>query len=98
MNTAIASKTGESVGVGFAIPVNTIARIVPQLIQNGRVRRPDSGIVKVYQTERGLLIAVMAPGGPAERAGLQGPRIEKKQQRQARSSPSIRRSIGPPPT
>ena len=32
MNTAIASKTGESAGVGFAIPINTIARIVPQLI------------------------------------------------------------------
>jgi S1-C subfamily serine protease len=82
MNTAIASKSGESVGVGFAIPVNTIARIVPQLIQNGRVQRPDAGIVKVFQTERGLLIAMMAPNGPAQRAGLQGPRIEKKQQRQ----------------
>jgi len=36
MNTAIASKTGESAGVGFAIPVNTIARVVPELIRNGR--------------------------------------------------------------
>ena len=53
MNTAIASKTGESAGVGFAIPINTIARVVPQLIQNGRVRRPDSGIARVYQTDRG---------------------------------------------
>jgi len=82
MNTAIASKSGESAGVGFAIPVNTIARVVPQLIQNGRVKRPDAGIVKVFQTERGLLIAMMAPGGPAQRAGLQGPRIEERQQRQ----------------
>jgi S1-C subfamily serine protease len=82
MNTAIASKTGESVGVGFAIPINTIARVVPQLIQNGRVQRPDAGIVKVFQTERGLLIALMQPGGPAQRAGLRGPRIEEKQQRQ----------------
>ena len=47
MNTAIASKTGESAGVGFAIPVNTIARVVPQLIENGHVRRPDVGIVRV---------------------------------------------------
>ena len=39
MNTAIASKTGESAGVGFAIPINTIARVVPQLIiQHGHVR------------------------------------------------------------
>ncbi len=80
MNTAIASKTGESAGVGFAIPVNTIARVVPQLVQNGRVRRPDSGIARVYQTDRGLLIATLVPGGPAERAGLQGPRIVRKRQ------------------
>ena len=44
MNTAIASKTGESAGVGFAIPINTIHRIVPQLIQNGRVRRPTRAL------------------------------------------------------
>jgi S1-C subfamily serine protease len=82
MNTAIASKTGESAGVGFAIPINTIARVVPQLIQNGRVRRPDSGIARVFQTDRGLLIATLVPGGPAEHAGLQGPRIKKEQRRQ----------------
>ena len=81
MNTAIASHTGESTGVAFAIPVNTIARVVPQLIEHGRVRRPDSGIARVFQTEQGLLILTMVPGGPAERAGLQGPRIEKIQKR-----------------
>jgi S1-C subfamily serine protease len=72
MNTAIASRTGESAGVGFAIPVNTIARIVPQLIENGRVVRADVGIAEVYQTDEGLLIATLAPGGAAERAGLKG--------------------------
>ena len=82
MNTAIASKTGESVGVGFAIPISTIARIVPQLIQEGRVRRPEAGIVKVYQTDKGLLIAKLASGGPAERAGLQGPKVVRQQKRQ----------------
>lgn len=82
MNTAIASKTGESAGVGFAIPINTITRIVPQLVQNGRARRADSGIARVYQTDRGLLIATLVPGGPAERAGLLGPRIKKEQKRQ----------------
>jgi S1-C subfamily serine protease len=81
MNTAIASRTGESVGVGFAIPVNTIGRVVPQLIQSGRVRRPESGIARVVQTERGLVIASLAPKGPAERAGLQGARIVKEQKR-----------------
>ncbi len=82
MNTAIASKTGESAGVGFAIPVNTIARVVPQLIQNGRVRRPETGIARVYQTDRGLLVLTLVRGGPAELAGLQGPRVEKHEKRQ----------------
>ena len=68
--------------MGFAIPINTISRVVPQLVQNGRVRRPDSGIARVFQTDRGLLIATLVPGGPAERAGLQGPRIEREQRRQ----------------
>ena len=68
--------------MGFAIPINTIARVASLLIQNGRIRRPDSGIAKVYQTERGLLIAALVPGGPAERAGLLGPKIKKEQKRQ----------------
>ncbi len=82
MNTAIASTTGESAGVGFAIPINTISRVVPQLIRDGRVRRPESGIVRVRATERGLMILAVARGGPAERAGLQGPKVEKLQKRQ----------------
>ena len=82
MNTAIASKTGESAGVGFAIPVSTIARVVPQLIKNGRVIRPEIGIARVYQTDKGLLIASLVPGGPAERAGLRGPRVVTQRRRQ----------------
>jgi len=82
INTAIASATGQSSGVGFAIPVNTIARVVPQLIEKGRVLRPDAGILKVYQTEAGLLIATLAPGGPAERAGLRGPKLVRERRRQ----------------
>ncbi|HVX12132.1 MAG TPA: trypsin-like peptidase domain-containing protein [Pirellulales bacterium] len=79
MNTAIASRTGQNTGVGFAIPVSSISRIVPQLIEKGRVVRPDVGIVKVYETERGLLIAEVSPNGPAEKAGLQGPHIFRRQ-------------------
>jgi S1-C subfamily serine protease len=82
MNTAIASRKGESAGVGFAIPVNTIARIVPQLVQNGKVLRPDSGVGRVYQTERGLLIATLVPGGAAEKAGLRGPKIVRQRKQQ----------------
>ena len=70
MNTAIASSTGQSAGVGFAVPVGSIARVVPQLIERGRVIRPDAGISRVLQTEKGLVIATMIPKGPAEQAGL----------------------------
>jgi S1-C subfamily serine protease len=78
MNTAIASKTGQSSGVGFAIASNTIARIVPQLIANGKVTRPEIGISRVYETERGLLIARLVEGGPAELAGLRGPMVASR--------------------
>lgn len=78
MNTAIASSTGQSAGVGFAIPINLIARIVPQLIARGKVIRPEIGIARVYQTENGLLVAQLTPGGPAEKAGLHGPQITRK--------------------
>ncbi len=82
MNTAIASRTGQSTGVGFAIPVSGIARVVPQLIDRGRVVRPEVGIARVYQTERGLQIATLVPNGPAEKAGLRGPRIVRERRRQ----------------
>ena len=82
MNTAIASRTGQSAGVGFAIPVGTLARIVPQLIARGKVIRPDAGIARVYQTDAGLLVAALVPDGPAERAGIRGFRIVKERRRQ----------------
>lgn len=81
MNTAIASSTGENTGVGFAIPADTIGRVVTQLITTGKVVRPDTGITRVVQTEEGLVVATMAPGGPAERAGLRGFRIVREQKR-----------------
>ena len=77
VNVAIASKVGESSGVGFAIPVNTAKRVIPQLIENGRVIRPDIGITRVYKTEEGLLIATVAPEGPADKSGLQGFKLVK---------------------
>jgi S1-C subfamily serine protease len=82
MNTAIASASGQSAGVGFAIPEANISRVVPQLLEHGRVIRPDVGITHVYPTDRGLLIAAMAPGGPAEKAGLRGFRIVTQRKRQ----------------
>ena len=83
MNTAIVSPSGagENTGVGFAIPVTTIRRVVPQLIRHGRVIRPDIGISRVYQTEEGLVIATLVPGGPAESAGLRGFRRVRQRRR-----------------
>lgn len=78
INTAIASSTGQSAGVGFAIPVNLVARVVPQLLKHGQVIRPEIGIVRVLESEQGLLIAKLTPEGPAEKSGLRGPRITKQ--------------------
>jgi len=81
MNTAIASRTGENTGVGFAVPAATIRRVAPQLIKNGRVIRPDLGIARVFQTEQGLIVASVTPGGPAEKAGLRGFRVVRSVRR-----------------
>lgn len=82
MNTAIASSTGNNTGVGFALPTSTIERVIDQLIETGRVIRPELGIARVYETERGLLTAVLLPEGPAERAGLRGFRLIKEEKRE----------------
>jgi S1-C subfamily serine protease len=82
MNTAIAGKTGQSSGVGFAIPVSTIARVVPQLIENGRVIRGDIGISQVRAQKGGVQIVSLISDGPAEKAGLKGYRIVLERRRQ----------------
>jgi S1-C subfamily serine protease len=81
MNVAIATKSGQSAGLGFALPVNRIARFVPELIATGKITRPDIGIVAVKETERGLQILMTNKGGPAEQAGLRGWRIVRQQVR-----------------
>jgi S1-C subfamily serine protease len=81
MNTAIASSTGENTGVGFSIPVNTVKRVVPQLIERGRVIRPVIGIASVFESKQGLVVIELVPGGPAERAGLRGFRLMRKKER-----------------
>jgi S1-C subfamily serine protease len=82
MNTAIASRTGQNTGVGFAIPIDRIKRVVPDLIRFGKVTRPEIGITSVVMTEHGLLIRSLMPGGPAEQAGLRGSRVVRQRQRQ----------------
>ncbi len=75
MNTAIASRVGENSGIGFAIPSATIVRVVSQLIEFGKVRRPNIGIESIAETSRGLMVVALEPGGPAEQAGLKGIRV-----------------------
>lgn len=78
MNTAIASSTGENTGVGFAIPVDTINRFVPQLIRFGVVRRAWLGIEIFWRAEPGLGVVYAAEGGPAASAGIRSAKIERK--------------------
>jgi S1-C subfamily serine protease len=76
VNTAIYSRSGGSAGIGFAIPVDDVNRVVPQLIAHGKVTRPGLGVQLVPdQTARqagitGALILHVRPGSPAEKAGL----------------------------
>ncbi len=86
MNVAIATKTGQSAGLGFAIPVNRIRQSVTQLIEHGKVVRADIGIVAVVETPEGLQIVQTNRGGPAERAGLRG---WKKVQREVTRGPLV---------
>lgn len=71
MNTAILSQVGQSAGISFAVPINTIQRILKPLIEHGRVIRADLGVTRVFSTSEGLLVLGLAEGGPAERAGIQ---------------------------
>lgn len=73
LNTAILSRTGESAGIGFAVPINQIRRAIPQLKQFGRVLRPKIGVV-VVDSEYGPLLLHVNPGSPADEAGLSGAR------------------------
>jgi S1-C subfamily serine protease len=79
MNVAIATKSGQNAGLGFAIPINRIARYIPELIAAGKITRPDIGIVAVMETDKGLQIVGTNEGGPAAKSGLRGWRIIRQQ-------------------
>jgi S1-C subfamily serine protease len=81
MCVAIASRTGQSAGIGFAIPIDRIKSIIPELINHGHVVRADIGISHVMETEMGLVIARLSPDGPAAKAGLQGFKVVNRQRR-----------------
>jgi S1-C subfamily serine protease len=84
ITTAIFSPSGASAGIGFAVPVDTVNRVVPQLIRDGRYIRPALGIVIDERINRrlvamtrtsGVFVLQVAPDSSAERAGLQAARI-----------------------
>jgi len=80
VNTAIFSPSGGSAGIGFAVPVDVVARVIPEIIQHGRLIRPGLGIsVADDQIARrvgvtGVLVMNIQPGSSAEAAGLRGTR------------------------
>jgi S1-C subfamily serine protease len=80
MNTIIFSTSGSSAGLGFAVPIDTIKTIVPQLIEHGKIIRPGLGISIVPDTmkkrlikdDKGIIISYVDEKGPAAKAGLKG--------------------------
>ena len=83
INTAIQSGTGQSAGIGFAVPSNTISKVVPVLITEGKYSHPWIGIsgqdinpdlakIRNLNHSKGFLIVTVIPDSPAEMAGLKG--------------------------
>jgi S1-C subfamily serine protease len=86
INTMIYSPSGAYAGIGFAVPVDTINRVVPRLIAYGRYVRPTLGVETDDRVTRqlfgpdgagGVLLLGVTPGSPAERAGLRATRQER---------------------
>jgi len=84
VNTAIQSPSGASAGIGFAVPVDTVNRVVPQLIARGKLERPDLGfepvdprlVERAFGPQKGVMVGKVVRGGAAARAGLQGVAVE----------------------
>ncbi len=83
VNSQIVSPSGASAGIGFAIPVDTVAHLVPQLIERGYAVQPGIGASFVSDAAarnfeiQGAAIYQVADGSPADRAGLVGPTITR---------------------
>ena len=84
VNTAIYSPSGASAGIGFAVPVDTVNRVVPRLIAQGRYIRPSLGIRAEEQLNaalsarlgiEGVFVLEVEPGSAAERAGIRPARL-----------------------
>jgi S1-C subfamily serine protease len=84
INTAIVSPSGAYAGVGFAVPVDVVNRVVPQIVKYGRVRKAVLGITMVNENWvrsrgiKGVLVLRVSPGSGAEKAGIQSLRIDQR--------------------
>lgn len=103
INTAIISPGGGNVGIGFAVPINMARRVMEQLVQYGEVRRGQIGIsirdlradLAATESYQGALIAEIASGSPAEKAGLQkGDIVKAVDGTPIRSASQLRNLIG----
>jgi S1-C subfamily serine protease len=88
ITSQIISPTGASAGIGFAIPSNLVAKIVPQLIAHGKYEHPYLGVEVLdvspslgrilkqagvtLPVEHGVMVVSVSPGSPAARAGIRG--------------------------
>jgi S1-C subfamily serine protease len=91
VNTAIISPSGTSAGIGFAVPVDEVRRIVPQLIQYGKVIRPGLGVTVLSNSDmnelreagilrgNGVLVKEVVPGGAADAAGILATRTTNRE-------------------
>jgi 2-alkenal reductase len=85
VNTAIYSESGASAGIGFAIPVDLVKRVVPEIIKTGRAPRPGIGIAAADERVaaqlgiKGVVVLGVAPGSPADRAGMRPFRPDSKE-------------------
>ncbi len=86
INTAIYSPSGANAGIGFAVPVDTVNRVVPQLIKGGKYIRPALGIevdesvnqrIAELRGVEGVVILRISPGSAAEAAGLKGATVSR---------------------
>jgi len=107
INTAVISRSGENVGIGFAIPSSMVQAVVNQLIEHGEVRRGQLGVhiqdltpdiaqlMGMNSTDTGALVANVTKNSPAEKAGIQpGDIIIKINNRAVSSASDLRNRVG----
>jgi serine protease Do len=79
VNSSIFTSSGGSIGLGFAIPIERAVRVAEEILANGTVRRPWTGLevagadaMRDWKRQGGVLVTAVAPGGPAAKAGIRG--------------------------